>query len=101
MMIATGVLTKYDRIELIEGDMLDMAPIGLSHMAITSRLHEFFVLAAGRSATVVSGDTQSLVHQTAAHATTLMLRHNRDGGATRAAIAAIAASGDLARLVEG
>jgi hypothetical protein len=28
-MVAAGVLTKYDRIELIEGDMLDMAPIGL------------------------------------------------------------------------
>ncbi len=28
MMVATGVLTKYDRIELIEGDMLDMAPMG-------------------------------------------------------------------------
>ena len=55
MMIATGVLTKYDRIELIEGDMLDMAPIGLKHGAITSRLHEFFVLAVARSATIVSG----------------------------------------------
>jgi len=31
MMVARGVLTKYDRIELIEGDMLDMAPIGLKH----------------------------------------------------------------------
>jgi Uma2 family endonuclease len=55
MMIATGVLTKYDRIELIEGDMLDMAPIGLAHTAITSRLHELFVFAVARSATVVSG----------------------------------------------
>ena len=26
MMVATGVLTKYDRIELIEGDMLDQLP---------------------------------------------------------------------------
>jgi hypothetical protein len=34
-MVVTGVLTKYDRIELIEGDMLDMAPIGLKHVAIT------------------------------------------------------------------
>ena len=44
MMVAAGVLTKYDRIELIEGDMLDMAPIGLKHSALTSRLHELFVL---------------------------------------------------------
>jgi len=55
MMLAKGVLTKYDRIELIEGEMFDMAPIGSGHSAITSRLHELFVLAAPHSATVVSG----------------------------------------------
>jgi Uma2 family endonuclease len=55
MMVAKGVLTKYDRIELIEGEMFDMAPMGTRHSAITSRLHEMFVLAASRSATVVSG----------------------------------------------
>jgi Uma2 family endonuclease len=60
MMVATGVLTKYDRIELIEGDMLDMAPMGTRHSAITSRLHELFVLAASRSATVVSGGPVNL-----------------------------------------
>ncbi len=60
MMVATGVLTKYDRIELIEGDMLDMAPIGTKHAAITSRLHELFVLAVSRSATVVSGGPVNL-----------------------------------------
>ena len=46
MMVATGVLTKYDRVELIEGDMIDMAPIGTKHSAITSRLNELLVLAA-------------------------------------------------------
>jgi Uma2 family endonuclease len=60
MMVAAGVLTKYDRVELIEGDMLDMAPIGTKHSAITSRLHELFVLAVSRSATVVSGGPVNL-----------------------------------------
>jgi Uma2 family endonuclease len=60
MMVATGVLTKYDRIELIEGDMLDMAPIGTRHSAITSRLTELFVLAVSRSATVVVGGPVNL-----------------------------------------
>ena len=55
MMVAAGVLTKYDRVELIEGDLLNMAPIGTQHSAITSRLHELFVLAVSRAATVVSG----------------------------------------------
>src|ERR1700722_19073713 len=35
--------------------MLDMAPIGTKHSAITSRLNEWFILALARSATVVSG----------------------------------------------
>lgn len=59
-MVATGVLTKYDRIELIEGEMLDVAPIGRKHAAITSRLHEVFVLAVSRSATIVSGSPINL-----------------------------------------
>jgi hypothetical protein len=33
MMVAAGVLTKYDRIELIEGEMFDMVPIGLGAAA--------------------------------------------------------------------
>src|SRR5258708_29722401 len=60
MMVATGVLTKYDRIELIEGDMLDMAPMGTKHSAITSRLNEVFVLAVSRSATLGSGGPANL-----------------------------------------
>ena len=55
MMVSTGVLTKYDRIELVEGEMLDMAPIGIKHVAIASRLNELFVLGVSRSATIVSG----------------------------------------------
>ena len=35
MMVAAGELTKYDRVELIEGDMLDRAPIGTKHSAMT------------------------------------------------------------------
>ncbi len=35
--------------------MFDMAPMRTGHSAITSRLHELFVLAASRSATVVGG----------------------------------------------
>jgi Uma2 family endonuclease len=59
-MVATGVLTKYDRVELIEGEMLEMAPIGSKHSAITSRLNERFVLALARSATVIVGGPVNL-----------------------------------------
>jgi hypothetical protein len=54
-MVATGVLTKYDRVELIDGDILDMPPIGLSHSAVVARLTKLFVLAVGDSAIVSPG----------------------------------------------
>jgi Uma2 family endonuclease len=54
-MVATGVLTKYDRVELIDGDMINMAPIGPPHSAVTARLNKLFVLALGDSAIVSPG----------------------------------------------
>ncbi|HWJ35775.1 MAG TPA: Uma2 family endonuclease [Steroidobacteraceae bacterium] len=59
-MVATGVLTKYDRVELIEGDMLNMSSIGTRHSAITARLNELLVFALSRSATVVVGGPVNL-----------------------------------------
>jgi Uma2 family endonuclease len=54
-MVETGVLTEYDRIELIDGDMINMAPIGPNHAAVTARLNRLFVLSAGDSAIVSPG----------------------------------------------
>jgi Uma2 family endonuclease len=51
-MIAAGVLTKYDRVELIEGDMINGPGINPPHSAITARLNELLVLSVGRSVTV-------------------------------------------------
>jgi Uma2 family endonuclease len=59
-MVATGVLTKYDRVELIDGEMIDMAPIGLLHSAVTARLTKLFVLSAGDSAIVSPGGSIKL-----------------------------------------
>jgi Uma2 family endonuclease len=55
MMFATGVLTEYDRIELIDGDLINMAPLGLRHSASTDRLTKLFVLSAGDLAIVSPG----------------------------------------------
>jgi len=41
-MVATGVLTKNDRVELIEGEMFDMSPTGSRHAAISMNFHELF-----------------------------------------------------------
>ena len=54
-MVATGVLTKYDRVELIDGDMLNMAPIGPPHSAVVARLTKQFVFSVVDSAIVSPG----------------------------------------------
>jgi Uma2 family endonuclease len=51
-MVETGVLTKYDRVELIEGDMINEPGINPPHSAIMARLTELLVLSVGRSVTV-------------------------------------------------
>jgi Uma2 family endonuclease len=78
MMVATGVLAKYDRIELIEGDMLDMAPIGVQHTPITSILNELFVFAVARSATVVSGGPVNLGHFSEPQPDLMLLKRRAD-----------------------
>lgn len=59
-MVAAGVLTKYDRIELIDGEMIDMAPIGSQHASLSARLTKLFVLAVGDEATVFTAGPVNL-----------------------------------------
>lgn len=54
-MVASGFLGRDDRVELIEGELRDVAPIGLKHAALTARLNKFFVLGAGDRAIVSPG----------------------------------------------
>jgi len=49
-MLDAGILHEDDRIELIDGELLDMAPIGSDHATTVDRLTEALVLAcAGRA----------------------------------------------------
>jgi len=51
-----GVLAPEARVELIEGEIFDMAPIGSRHASIVNRLNQMFVLAAsGRAIVQVQG----------------------------------------------
>ena len=59
-MVATGVLTEYDHVELIEGDMITMAPIGPPHSAVVARLNRLFVLSLGDTAIVSPGASLKL-----------------------------------------
>jgi Uma2 family endonuclease len=42
-----GILTEDTRVELIEGELIEMAPIGGLHMAAVNRLNRLLVLAIG------------------------------------------------------
>jgi len=51
-MIETGVLRRSDRVELIEGEMFQVAPIGARHAAISRRLNALFSRSVGDLAQV-------------------------------------------------
>lgn len=51
-MAESGVLSDKDRVELIEGVVVDMAPIGSPHAAVLSRLDRLFAGAVGMRAIV-------------------------------------------------
>lgn len=51
-MAETGVLAPDARVELIEGEVLDMAPIGSRHWSVVNRLNRALTLAAGERAIV-------------------------------------------------
>jgi len=53
-MVEVGLLAEDARVELIEGEIIDMAPIGSRHDAVVSRLHELLYEAAARRAIVRS-----------------------------------------------
>jgi len=42
-----GILTEDSRVELIEGELIEMAPIGGPHMTVVNRLNKLLVLAVG------------------------------------------------------
>jgi len=51
-----GILTEEDRVELIEGELVAMAPIGSEHAAATNALTRLLVLAVGDRAIVSVGN---------------------------------------------
>ena len=47
-----GIFLEDDRVELIDGEIIDMAPIGSKHAAIVAELNRLFVVAVGTQARV-------------------------------------------------
>jgi Uma2 family endonuclease len=52
-MAQIGIIAPDDRVELIEGEIIDMAPPGSPHASTVHRLVELFMLATGGRATVL------------------------------------------------
>jgi Uma2 family endonuclease len=77
-MVATGVLTKYDPIELIDGDMLNMPPIGLGHSAVTARLNKLLVLSVGDAAIVSPGGSVRLGEYSVPQPDLMLLKPRED-----------------------
>jgi len=42
-MIESGILTDRDRVELLQGEIIEMSPIGMQHAACVDRLNELLV----------------------------------------------------------
>jgi Uma2 family endonuclease len=51
-MAEIGLLNEGSRVELIEGEIIDMAPIGISHNCAVDRLTRWLVMAAGEQGIV-------------------------------------------------
>src|SRR6202521_114010 len=77
-MVATGVLTERDRIELIDGEMINTAPIGPQHAALTARLTKLLVLAVGDTAIVAPGGPVNLGEFSEPQPDLLLLRPRGD-----------------------
>ena len=53
-MAEAGILTREDRVELIDGEIIDLNPIGSPHASIAKRLNQLFARAAADGIVLVS-----------------------------------------------
>lgn len=73
-----GILGEDDRVELIDGELVEMAPIGSGHAGAVGSLNRVFVLAVGRHAVVWPQNPLRLDHLTEPQPDLLLLRRRAD-----------------------
>jgi Putative restriction endonuclease len=61
-MAEAGILTESDRVELIGGEIFDMAPIGSTHAGKTDRLNHLFARAAADGLALIELSESSLAY---------------------------------------
>ncbi len=73
-----GILRAEDRVELIDGDIVAMTPIGRRHVAVVNRLTRLFVLRLGDHAIVQPQGSLRLNFSTEPQPDLAVLRHRDD-----------------------
>ena len=81
-MVDAGILGKQDRVELIGGEILDMAPIGQSHGSLVAALNQALVLACHGRAIVFTQGSLWLDHWNVPQPDFAVLRFRPDFYAT-------------------
>ena len=59
-MVKAGILTEFDRVELIDGEIVEMSAIGYRHWMCVTRLTNIFIRALGTAAVVVAQNSVRL-----------------------------------------
>ncbi len=77
-MAAAGILGEDDRVELIDGEMIEMAPIGTRHLAKVNRLSRMLSLAVGQNAIVSTQNPIALPAQNEPQPDIALLRPRSD-----------------------
>lgn len=78
-MAAAGVFAPEDRVELIEGDIIAMTPIGSRHADILDVLNEYLVLGLNRRAQLGPGHPLDLGSHSEPQPDLLLLKRRRGG----------------------
>jgi Uma2 family endonuclease len=77
-MARAGILHEDDRIELIEGEILEMTPIGSRHAACVTRLNSLFLLRLGTAMVVSAQNPVHLDERTEPQPDLMLLRRRED-----------------------